>query len=588
MKSTKYSTFCLRRFGKLFSWYNKKPLDEKNMFLVKADIYLSYEEYFSTATMNTIIGFIISLFFSYLFYSLFPSDFTLFILFGLPLLVIFCIILSYRNYPSYKIKRRALNIDLFLPYAINFVSSMAVAGISPAEIFETISKISVYGEVQVEAKKINKEIKAMGMDNITALKHAIEVSPSRKFKAFLQGIIGTIQSGSDLHLYLSHVADKYMDDDLVDRKKDLDLLAVIAEVLVLAVIAFPIFLVIILTVMGFFGGSMEVSLTLLLLFSFIILPVVYSMFYLLIKSTSVEQLRKVGPNKNLTVRDYYSENKTPIFIFLISVSSVVILYLLIVLLDYIGYLNLDLYLFWDFSFISLLIFITPLGVYNYLKMLEKKEMQERFPEFLTDVGDSLSTGRNIFDSIKTAAKGHFGKLSPEIHKIKSQLSWNVSMKNALFDFAERMKSAIFQRIVIVVDKGLMMGGNTPKIFKAAAKEVDQVNQVEYQRRSIMSIYALVMVVCFFVFLAIIMILNGTVYNTFFDIQTQQAHSAAGAIRLSPVDPTRLHYTLLSFTFIQSIGAGILAGFMMDGKISSGVRYSCALAVITIIIFKTLI
>ena len=71
------------------------------------------------------------------------------------------------------------------------------------------------------------------------------------------------------------------------------------------------------------------------------------------------------------------------------------------------------------------------------------------------------------------------------------------MKNVLMNFAERLKTAIAYRIVIAIDKGLMMGGNTPKIFKAAAKEVDQVNQIEHQRKSIMSIYALVILVCFF-------------------------------------------------------------------------------------------
>jgi len=117
----------------------------------------------------------------------------------IPTLTTLSIGLGYFYYPAYCIKMRATNINLFLPYAINFISSMAVAGISPAEIFQTLSVVSVYGEVQTEAKKIAKEITVMRTDNITALRHAIEVTPSRKFKTFLQGIIGTIQSGRDFH-----------------------------------------------------------------------------------------------------------------------------------------------------------------------------------------------------------------------------------------------------------------------------------------------------------------------------------------------------------------------------------------------------
>ena len=585
MKSSDYSVFCLKVFEKLVLKFKKEEdLEVTNVTLVKANISMSFEEYYSTAIMNTILGFIISLIFTWVIFTIFPTNLFILFILGIPLLVILAIAATYYYYPANSAKRRGRNIDLFLPYAINFVSSMAVAGISPSEIFETLSKISVYGEVQIEAKKITKEIKVMGTDNITALKHAIEVSPSSKFKAFLQGIIGCIQSGSDLHIYLGNIASKYMEDDLVDRRRDLDLLAVIAEVMVLAVIAFPIFLVIILTVMGFFGGSITLSLTILLLFSFIVLPVIYACFYLLIKSTSIEQLRQVKSEKKITLKEYYNDNKPAILLICVSTIVVIVSYIFIQLFAFLDYITMDQYNYWDFAFIASIIMIGPVGFYSYLKLKTKLEMQQRLPEFLTEVGDSLSTGMNIFESIKAAEKGHYGKLSPEIKKMKTQLSWNVSMKNVLFDFADRMKSAIVQRIIIVIDKGLMMGGNTPRIFKAAAKEVDQVNQVENQRRSIMSIYALVIVICFFVFLAIIMILNSTIYKDFIEIQAKQAISGASPIRLSTVDPLLLEYTLYSFVFIQSLGAGVLAGFMMDGKVSSGIRYGVILGVISIIVF----
>ena len=163
MKSTKYSNFCLNLFGSLFSWYNKKPLELKNQVFVKGNIQRSYEEYYSTALINSLLGFFISTFFTILFYFIIPS---LLILIMLPLIVTLCIIGFYYYYPSYCVKKRGLNIDLFLPYAINFISSMAVAGISPAEIFETLANVNVYGEVQTEAKKITKEIKLMKMSTV--------------------------------------------------------------------------------------------------------------------------------------------------------------------------------------------------------------------------------------------------------------------------------------------------------------------------------------------------------------------------------------------------------------------------------------
>jgi len=205
MKSTRYSKFCTQIFENLFSKHNKNQLEEKNIVLAKANIAMDYVAYCSLALMNTIICFISAFIFVFLLYTFIPSFYTMLLVFLVPLVVALCLGMAYLYLPTYFIKKRERNIDLFLPYAVNFISSMSVAGVSPAEIFESISVLNVYGEIQKEAKKIAKEITVMAVDSISAIKHAIEISPSKKFRAFLQGIIGTIQSGSNLHEYLENV-----------------------------------------------------------------------------------------------------------------------------------------------------------------------------------------------------------------------------------------------------------------------------------------------------------------------------------------------------------------------------------------------
>jgi flagellar protein FlaJ len=461
---------------------------------------------------------------------------------------------------------------------------MAVAGISPSEIFTTLATIDLYGELQKETKKIAKEINIMNVDSITALKHAIEISPSRKFQEFLQGIIGTIQSGSELYIYLQNSVTKLMEEDYVERAKDLDLLGIIAEIFVVCAISFPIFLVIILTTFGFFTGSSGSSILILNIFSLLIMPLIYVGFYYLIRSTSLEDLNRIYSKENITFRQYLNENKTSLMILLLCFLIVVISYVSLRVLDYLGYISFAFYPQLDFLFLAILLIIGPIGIYNYLQTQKKKQIQYRLPNFLIEVSDALSTGATIFDSIKVASKSHYGILSLEIKKMRSQLSWNISVKEILIDFANRMKSAIIHRITISLNKGLVMGGNTPKIFRAAAIEVGQVNRLENQRRAAMSIYTIVILVCFFVFLAIIIIMNLTIFKAFFDLQGKQVGQMAG-VAFHRVDRMELKYSLYSFVFVQSIGAGLLSGFMMDGKLSSGIRYSCILGIISFIVFK---
>ena len=584
MASTTYSDLSQKVFKKTISKIPDEIQIERNLELEKAGILIDYKQYYATLLFSLVLGCIASLIITFFIYLLFPSTYSLLLFLLLPGLVVGCIGLVFIYYPGYRIKRRAYNIDLFLPYAINFINSMAVAGISPSEIFTTLASIDLYGELQKETKKIAKEISIMNVDSITALKHAIEVSPSRKFQEFLQGIIGTIQSGSELHIYLQNSVNKLMDDDYVERQKDLDLLGVIAEIFVTCVIAFPIFLVIILTVFGFFSSSTVSSMLILNIFSLLVLPIIYAGFYLLVQSTSLEDLNRVYSKENLTLRQYLKENETALMILLLCSLIVVITYVGLRVMDYLGYIGFTFYPQLDFLFLAILLLIGPIGVYKYFEAQKKKQMQYRLPNFLIEVSDSLSTGATIFDSIKVASKSHYGRLSPEIKKMRSQLSWNVSVKEILIDFADRMKSAIVHRIIISLNKGLVMGGNTPKIFRAAAIEVGQVNRLENQRKAAMSIYTIVILVCFFVLLAIIIIMNLTIFKSFYELQDKQVGRMAGVV-FNTIDRTELKYSLFSFVFVQSIGAGILSGFMMDGKISSGIRYSCLLGIISFIIFK---
>ena len=204
------------------------------------------------------------------------------------MLMVSCIVPSvigmyYIYLPSSKAKARGKKIDRFLPYAANFINTMSVAGVSPSEIFEALSKAELYGEIQKEAKKITTEINMMGVDAISAMQHAIKISPSTKFKEFIQGILSTIQSGSELGPYFERCVEKYMATDLIDRKRNLDSLAIMAESFVVTVIAFPLFLAIIISIMGL-TSAQGISFEFLYIIALMVLPMAYAGFYVLMSS----------------------------------------------------------------------------------------------------------------------------------------------------------------------------------------------------------------------------------------------------------------------------------------------------------------
>jgi len=281
VKSTTYTRFCRRLFSNLFERFDISETN-KNRLLEKADICMVYKEYYSMVLMNIIIGFIAAFVSTIVFYLIIPHDITALFILIISSLVPVGIGMYYLTLPMSKAKSRGKKIDRYLPYATNFINTMSVAGISPAEIFEALSTVKLYGEIQKEAQKITMEINMMGIDNVTALKNAIRISPSDKFKDFIQGMLGVIQSGSELSPYFERCVEKYMESDLVERKRNLESLAVMAEAFVVTVIAFPLFLVIIFSIMGLTSGGIDFFFMWIL--ALFILPLAYAGFYVMMSS----------------------------------------------------------------------------------------------------------------------------------------------------------------------------------------------------------------------------------------------------------------------------------------------------------------
>ena len=219
---------------------------------------------------------------------LIPNDITALFIILISSIIPILIGMTYIQLPVSKAKIRGKNIDRYLPYVANFINTMSAAGTSPSEIFGTLSGIELYSEVQKEAKKITTEIELMGIDTITALKHAIMISPSKRFAEFIQGIVGVIQSGSELAPYFERCVERYMFEDLDVRKKNLESLAIMAESFVVTVIAFPLFLVIIISIMGLTSGG--ISFDFLYILALMILPMAYAGFYVMMKSGMGEDI----------------------------------------------------------------------------------------------------------------------------------------------------------------------------------------------------------------------------------------------------------------------------------------------------------
>lgn len=261
---TQYQQFCWRFMGRFVQKKGKVDQDLEEA-LVKAHMRMRPEEYLAMGyTTTTMVGMasgglaaVFALLLILLRVPLWPMD-TLYMFpilmgaapYGLTRGIFFGMGPLYRGLPFSRAKKRARKIDKKLSSSMSFISAMASADVPVDTIFKELAKQKIYGEIKEEAEWITRDTELLGVDILTAIKNAANRTPSSKFQEFLQGVITTATSGGQLKPYFLMKADQYQKEDKLDLKKRMESMGLLAESYVTVVVAFPLFLVVIMAIMA--------------------------------------------------------------------------------------------------------------------------------------------------------------------------------------------------------------------------------------------------------------------------------------------------------------------------------------------------
>ena len=99
---------------------------------------------------------------------------------------------------------------------------------------------------------------------MTAIRKASQRSPSGKFQDFLQGVVTTSTSGGQLKPYFLVKAEQFEKEDRLEMRKKMETLGMLAESFVTVVVAFPLFLVVIMAIMALISKGSSGTILLLL------------------------------------------------------------------------------------------------------------------------------------------------------------------------------------------------------------------------------------------------------------------------------------------------------------------------------------
>lgn len=201
---------------------------------------------------------------------------------------IFVFIAVYKTfvlYPAVMAGERKRGIERMLPYAINYMSSMAGAGVLPLDLFRSLAANDIYRDMAVEARYLVRDIEVLGLNLVTGMRNLALTTPSPSLQDFLQGAITVITSGGNLEPYFKIKTEQYLIENRQKQKEFLETLGLLGETYVTAFVAGPLFMIVVISIMAIMGGAEMIFLYLLI---YAIIPFGSVMYILLISSMTPE------------------------------------------------------------------------------------------------------------------------------------------------------------------------------------------------------------------------------------------------------------------------------------------------------------
>ena len=207
-----------------------------------------------------------------------------------PLMISIMSIVMFAFYPIQKSSTRRKNIETNLPFVLTHMGAIAESGIPPYVIFRLISQFSEYGEVAKEMGKIVRNIDSFGIDPLTAVKEVAEKTPSDEFKEILLGFVTTTESGGNVKVFLKSAGQQALFDWRIKREKFVQQLSAYAEFYTGLLIAAPLFIIALFSVLNQIQPNISGYniLDLMKISIYVLIPTLNGAFLLFLRGVEVE------------------------------------------------------------------------------------------------------------------------------------------------------------------------------------------------------------------------------------------------------------------------------------------------------------
>jgi flagellar protein FlaJ len=204
--------------------------------------------------------------------------------------------------------------------------------------------------------------------------------------------------------------------------------------------------------------------------------------------------------------------------------------------------------------------------YFYYKYKKRKEIIEYFPKFFQEVYNNIASGMSLVDAVRKSKEFHYGRLTPFIKNMCSQIEWGIPFQVAIRNFSNKIKDPFINKIVALTEKAFQFSPDIGKSIRDINEYVLLTKELERERYieifpQVISIYFI-----FFVFLFVVFVL----FNYF----------------IPPLKAETSFYENIfkHLILIEAILTGLVLGKISEGSYLAGIKHLILLSLLSMLFF----
>jgi flagellar protein FlaJ len=521
--------------------------------------------------------------------------------------VVGLLLLAVYLYPLLQAEGRRTRIETDLPHAVTYMQALS-STLTLYEIFRGVYEAGdLYGEVSKECGLIVRDVEVFGLDLLTAMRNAQEVTPSANFKELINDLLLVYRSGGNLTTFFNSKSETYRELARQEQEALLQILEMIAEIYVTAFVAGPIAIIIILVAQNLTGQNqlagimplMYLGLPLgaicLIFILYVLLPpdnldvtrreVRDSEFGADILDPAAEEEPDERFLKNLESRKRWLRileifrHPVAFYISDYTVGAVIGTGLLTAL-----FLS---YRFGSFGSVfptytlevllclAVIVTVMPVMIAYEIRRRYVMKVEAQLPIFLAEIADMRDVGMTLQGAIFMISNTKMGVLSREVKIAAEELRLGSSVSGALVRMEERIGLVSVKRAISLLVRASEVTDYIREILTIAINDLQHYIKMKTKRLNVSFVYLAVIYLSFGIYLYsayqlnVAFISSFSAYNVTFDISSNVRE-------------------MLHVGIILGFFSGIMAGQLSSNSVLAGLKHVCVMLAATVILFVYII